>query len=184
MQTTFATIKKHCPAVDLGMNGDKPVFYAHEYLGDLDELTASAASGVRFHGWYADSHQHNIIMGMVFCLPARPGFPDGVYLAGYVVEDNDERVIYPECFDNTRDCAHMADEHARVAAAQAKEDADMFDQCVELEGKVEQWHARLRECIALRHRTCMTYVRAEARELIEKIRTGNERLRTEFANWS
>lgn len=77
----------------------------------------------------------------------------------------------------------MADEHARVFAESAREDDEKVHEAVKLTDEVENQLQRLRECVALRHRQCMAYVRDEITEIIADIRENRETLRAEYANY-
>lgn len=188
MKTTLQTIRKHAKSpeqIDIGKNDNEPVFY---YFGRLlpesycDELLTS----IRHTGWFTNEHGETFkdgsgtARGIVVSLPSRPGFPDGVHLAGYCWGDNDERVLWPECFADELDAARMADEHARVFADNQREHDIQWNAAREIENEIEESLQRLRECIALRHRACMEYARSEISELIEAIRDKRETLETEF----
>lgn len=108
--------------------------------------------------------------------------PHGRFIAGYVQSVNDERTYYPEVFDDERDAALMADEHARVMAERERECNERWHAARDLENDTESKLHRLRECLALRHRKCMSYVRVEIGQLIETIRANRARLAGEFAD--
>lgn len=134
------------------------------------------ARSIGHNGWFAGSDCYETVRGIVARLP------HGRFIAGYVQSVNSERTYYPEIFDDERDAALMADEHARVIAETAREFDDRLNAARDLENDTEIKLHRLRECIALRHRECMSYVRVEIGQLIETIRANRARLAGEFAD--
>lgn len=61
----------------------------------------------------------------------------GRFIAGYRWTSNDERVYFPDVFDDESDAAHMAGEHARVFAESAYEDSQRFRAMADAESLVE-----------------------------------------------
>ncbi|MNK49865.1 hypothetical protein D3C87_687300 [compost metagenome] len=137
---------------------------AHDVLRDLHR------------GWFTDTMQDEKAIGIIARLP------HGRFLAGYRWTSNDERVYFGDVHTDADEAAHAADGHAEAFAEMAREDAERWDEARDLETAIEDSLMRLRECIALRHRECMFYIRDEARECIELIRTNRERLSREFAD--
>ena len=86
-------------------------------------------------------------------------------------------------YSDKKDAADVADEHARVFAKLQREDNAKFNAARDLETGIEDALTRLRECIALRHKACMDYVRAEIVDLCESIRDKRETLRTRYADY-
>jgi pyruvate-formate lyase len=138
------------------------------------EKYASDVINLRNTAWYTDIHADYTAQGIIVLLP------HGRIIAGYEWTANGEKVYFPEIFDDESDAAHMADEHARVFAESSREDSQRYEDARTLENAIEDSIDRLRECIALRHRSCMAYVRDEIAELIEKIRADRETLATEY----
>lgn len=192
---TFETLKKHASPqaarqIDKGLNdnGKTPVFYCHCPYGHTEEW-AHEIVRLGHTGWFtqADGTTYKdgtgLARGIVLSLPPMPGYPEGRFLAGYWWGDNDERVIYPELYSDKEEAARAADSHAERWAAIARDDNEKFEAARTLENDIEDGLARLRECLVLRHRACMAYVRDEARELCESIRTMRETLRTDYADY-
>jgi hypothetical protein len=187
MKTTLATIKKYWPAAGEGFNAKNPVFYGHGKFPN--ETPAHKIVGMRHTGWFTneDGETWNdgsgLCVGTVFTLPPRPGFQNGVFLAGYIWGDNGERVIYPEIFASVEDCAKAADSHAESFAEMEREHNAKWNEARRLEDKRDKKQKRLLECLALRNRECMVYLRGEAREIVATIREINEKLAGEYANY-
>ena len=192
MKTTLATLRKHArkgaETIDIVKNGNEPIFY---YLGALlpEEKAHEVARSIDHTGWFTNEHGEcgrdgsGKAWGIVVTLPVRPGFPDGVFLAGYVCGDNGARVVWPECFSDSDDCAHTADGYAETFADAEREHNIKWNEAQEVEAATESAVTRLRECIKLRHVACMDYVRDEIAELCEKIRGNRERLAGEFKDY-
>ena len=154
-----------------------PVWYTHcgpEFRNEryCDEIARS----IGHNGWFAYVDCCETMRGIVARLP------HGRFIAGYVQSVNDERTYYPDVFDDEHDAALMADEHARVMAEREREYNERWHAASDLENDTESKLHRLRECIALRHRECMSYVRVEIGQLIETIRANRARLAGEFAD--
>lgn len=152
-----------------GFNGTDryrvPVWYSFHLSGYFRSLRDAQEISRTFHkGWTADVDGGSSIVGIVVSLS------HGRFAAGYRWTENGEHVIFSQVFDDETEAAQMADEHARVYAETCMEDSEKYDAARKLEYDIEDNLHRLRECIALRHRQCMTYVREEAAELITKIR--------------
>ena len=180
MKTSLKTVQKHLgKTVDAGFNNKEPVFYgfsvAHENAHDITRIAHT--------GWYTNDDGSGKAWGAVATLPAMPGFPEGRFLAGYHWGDNGETVLWPELYSDKKDAADRADEHARVFAELQREDNAKWTAARHLETDIEDGLTRLRECIALRHKACMDYVRDEIVELCKTIRDKRETLRIEYADY-
>jgi hypothetical protein len=81
-------------------------------------------------GWFTDTDGQDTAIGIV------AGLSHGRYIAGYRWTSNGERVYFAGVFDNEIDAARMADEHARVFAELAREDAERYDAMREAEDEV------------------------------------------------
>ena len=74
-------------------------------------------------GWFTDDEfQDDVMRGVVCALPARDG--QRRLVAGYEFTGGDDKgatLFFDELFDDEKDAAGMADEHARVAAESERE---------------------------------------------------------------
>lgn len=187
MKTTFNTIKKFWPIADKGFDDKNPVFYGHGKFPI--ETPAHEIIDMRYTGWFTNEDGETfkdgsgLCVGTVFKLPSRPGYPEGVFMAGYVWGDNDERVIFPDIFANPKECAYRADGHAEKFAEERREDNAKANEAWRLSNKKEEKENRLRECLALRHKKCMSYVRDEALRIVEQIREINKTLSEDYADY-
>lgn len=166
-----------CAGLHEGQNDGRPVWYAHDGAQFRAERFAHEILGSRHTGYYTDMDASGIARGIVGRLP------HGRFIAGYEWTDNGERVYFSEVFTEEEEAARFADGRAEWFADQAREDNAKFNAARDLETEIEDGLTRLRECIALRHRACMEYVREEAREIIETIRQARETLRTDYADF-
>lgn len=82
-------------------------------------------------GWYTDDECCETAIGIIANLP------HGRFIAGYRWTSNDERVYFPDVFDDETDAARMAGEHARVFAESAYEDNRRFRAMADAESLVE-----------------------------------------------
>lgn len=151
-------------------------YFRHERDAGTILDDAGACYG-ELQGYWTDTRQDGFARGIVASLP------HGRFLAGYEWTDNGERVWFGGTFTDECDAAKRADEHARVFSKSALEDSINYDRARDLEDSIETNLQRLRECIALRHRACMAYVRLEARTLIEHIREERARLAHDYSEY-
>lgn len=189
MQTTLKNIQKHGgKSIDLGKQNGEPVFY---YFGGLlpEQYCDDVNRSIRHTGWFTNEHGETYkdgsgkARGIVINLPARPGFPDGVYLAGYFWGDTGERVVWPECFSDSDDAANTADGYAESFADDEREHAIKWNAAQDLGNAIETELHRLRECLALRNVNGFDDAREEIPDLIESIRDKRETLKTEFKDF-
>lgn len=137
------------------------------------------------HGFYTDMD------GRATCYPIIAMLNKGRdeearYIAGYQWTDNGERVYFDRIFDGrgaAKEACLFAYQRAEAFADIAREDSYQYDQARKLEEKIEESLQRLRECLVMRHRTCMEYVRDEARELLETIRQSRATLKSDYAQY-
>lgn len=176
-RATFGSIRAYgCYGLHQGFNSKLPIWYTHGGAQFRDERFADEVTrSIDHNGWFADVHCDNTIRGIVGRLP------HGRFIAGYHESVNGERVYYHEVFDDERDAALMADEHAQVVAEVMREDSERYEAAQELQSDLEGSMDRLRECLALRNKPCFAHLREEALTLIEKIRESRETLRTDYA---
>lgn len=189
MKITFETVRKHSrKQLDKGADGKETVFYG---FGDVfdNETYAHEIVRMNYTGWFTEEDGTTywdgwgLVRGIVAELPAMPGFNNGRFLAGYHWGDNDEKVYFPALFDNAEDAAYAADSHAESFAELQREDNAKFKRADAIQSDIAIGVIRLRECLALRNRGCMSYVRDEAHELISQIKEWRETLRTEYADF-
>ena len=161
------------------------IWYTHsgEYFrNETDAHEFSNDYGRRYidhTGWYTDTEASEMAIGIVAQLP------HGRYIAGYRWTSNDERVYFPEIFsgeDAQKEAARMADEHARVFAEDAREDAERFDAMQEIEGEIDDAREELREKLALRNHPKFSRAREEAKRLIARIRDKRETLQNDYSD--
>lgn len=180
--TTFKSVHAYCGGLDQGFNGTDghktPVWYCHTGPQFRGERFADECEGGPAHkGWFSDTDFSEKARGIVGRLT------HGRFIAGYHWSSNGERVYFPEVFSDEGEAANMADEHARTYAETCMEDSEKQDAARELETGIEDKLQRLRECIALRHKACMRYVRDEIAQLCEVIRENRETLHRDFAEY-
>ena len=164
-----------CRDLCQGWNGENrwrtPVWYTFGEGHFRKERAAHDVLNSRHKGWFTDTDGRDTVHGII------GGLPHGKFLAGYHWNDNGETVWFADLFDCEREAARAADGHAEVFAEAAREHDERYQQARELEESIGDNIRRLRECLALRHRECMAYVRREARDIIEKIRDQREELK-------
>lgn len=176
--TTHKGVHAYTGGLSQGLNDGNPVYYTHTGPQFRNERFADEIDNSQDRGWYTDTDRNELARGIVGRLT------HGRCIAGYHWSSNGERVYFPEVFTDTDDAAQAANEHARVFAEAAFEDSERFDAARELEEENETALQRLRECLVLRHKACMRYVRDEISELIDGIREKRETLRTDYADFA
>lgn len=179
----------HAAGLWQGFNGEGRGRVAtwHTHAGEQfrNERFAHDCEGGPDHtGWFtqADGATYRDGTGLARGIVGR--LPHGQFIAGYWWGDNGERVYFPDVFTDESDAARMADQHAERFADDAKADNEKWEAARDVERETEDAEKRLRECLAMRNRSCLSYVRDEARELIETIRGNRARLAGEFANYA
>ena len=171
----------YCAGLNQGFNGADgskiPVWYSHKGPNFRSEKFADEVSRIDHTGWFTNTDQSEKARGIVARLT------HGRFIAGYHCDSNDERTYFPEIFDDEEDAARAADSHAESFAEMAREDSEKYDAARDLENTIDDSLQRLRECLVLRHRECMAYVRDEIAELIETIKDARHSLKTEYADY-
>jgi hypothetical protein len=164
--------------LDQGSNDDRPVWYCHTGPEFRDERYADEVySGIRHKGWFTDAQMYDVARGIVGRLT------HGRFIAGYELSMNDERVYYPDVFDDETDAARAADEHARIIGEQESDYARGFQEMQELESEIETRAQGLARSFALRNNARFPDARDEVREMAAEIREMRERLTDEFAQY-
>ena len=173
----YATFGSDGRGLYQGQNGDEPVWYTQggeqfrrEWF--CDELPDGPR--IDHTGWFCDEYQEERARGIVALLP------HGRFIAGYWMSMNDERVYFGTVYDNGRDAALAADEHARVIAEQETEYSARYNAASKLADDIESGKERLRECLALRNDGRFEPLREEARGLIRNIRDKQQKLETDY----
>jgi hypothetical protein len=175
-----------CAGLNPGFNshsqGNEPVWYCHVgacFRGEqfADECEDAPRSVQNNKGWFSDNDCGETVRGIVSRLT------HGRFIAGYYWSSNGERVYFQDVYESEREACMAADSAAEHYADICREDDAQFQAARKLETDIEESFQRLRECLALRHRACMEYVRDEARDLIEKIRKARESLKTDYAEY-
>lgn len=133
-------------------------------------------------GWYTDPDGVTSRDGSGLCWGIIARLSHGRFLAGYQMGDGDSQVFRLDIHDDEQEACRAADELARIAAEHEQEYQQRWREARDLEDKAETAMQRLRECLALRHRDCMTYVREEARECIATIREARDTLARDYAD--
>lgn len=181
--TTHKSVHAYCGGLDQGFNGTDghktPVWYCHtgpQFRGE--RFADDCDRGPSHQGWFSDTDYCEKVRGIVGRLT------HGRFIAGYHWSNNGERVYFPEVFGDEGEAANMADEHARAYAETCMEDSQMQDAVRNLETEIEDSFQRLRECLVLRHKACMHYVRDEISELIETIRDKRNTLKNDFTDYA
>lgn len=146
--------------------------------GRMSYVDKTEGAHVDHRGWYTrDDGDSGVYRGFILRLS------HGRMLAGYHSTDNDEYVIYTTIYDETRECAYAADRNAELMAESERDYQREGDAARDCQDATETALQRLRECLALRNRACMAYVRDEIHELVETIRTNREKLAGEYAQY-
>lgn len=164
-------------------NGKTEIYYCHTgpYFPRekfADEFTGIHGRPLIDHtGWYADSDGHRTIRGLIVRLP------HGRYMAGYYCSDNDERVYYPDIYNDERAAVYEADGHAERTAEKEREYAERYNAARELEDTIEEKLERLKECLALRNNPCFKRVRSEITRLTEDIKAARHDLKDSYSNF-
>jgi hypothetical protein len=137
----------------------------------------------RHTGWYTDPDGFTSRDGTGLCWGMVAYLGRGRWLAGYAVGGTDCCAYHLDAFyDNELDAACAADSLARSVAEKEREYQQRWQEARRLEDGIEEKTARLRELLALRHKQCLSYVRAEIAETIEAIRAMREELATEYGD--
>lgn len=156
-------------ALSAGLQNGEPVWYSHAGEEFRDERDAHEVCRSLDRGYYTDGGCHDTAIGIVASLT------HGRFIAGYRWTLNDERIYFPQIFDDRGDAARMADEHARVFAESARDDSERFNAMTLAELDVETQTEELQKAIALRHRAKFGGFE-RVRTYVEKLREARETL--------
>jgi hypothetical protein len=170
------------------------VWVAFDGVNFRNERFCDEVISSKHTGWFTDPDQDETARGIVASLP------HGRFIAGYFLSMNDERVYFPDIFDDEQDAARMADEHARVIGEQESEYQARWREANKLAGGIDEAldelkkvRSKLHVSIAAREsagvcRQTRDYaqgfnweLREAAHELVKTIRNARGRLKNEFA---
>lgn len=179
--TTHKSVAAYCCAgLNQGFNGKDftrvPVWYGHAGPQFRDERFAHECEGGPNHtGWHtlADGATYRDGTGLARGIVGR--LPHGRYITGYWWGDNGERVYFADVFDDEREAARMADEHARVFAEDARDDNERFEAKCDAEDAEES--ARVAARLAVMARNISPDRRDIARQLLTELREARATLR-------
>ena len=169
----YATLM-HPGGLNPGSNGDTPIWYADTGPAFPRE---TYAEGPDHRGWFTDAECDEKARGIVVRLP------HGKFIAGYEWSANDERVYFPEVFDDEGDAARRADGHAESFVDDCREHDAKYREAQNLQTEAEDMAQQLAEKLALRNDPRFPDAREEARELLTELRELRQRLRDEFADF-
>ena len=168
----YATLT-HPGGLNPGLNGNTPVWYSDTGAAFRREFYARECGA----GWYTDIGCTMKARGIVVHLP------HGKFIAGYEWDANDERVYFPELFDDETEAARAADGHAESFAEDCREHDEKFHEAQNLQDVAEDIAQQLAEKLALRNNPRFPSAREDARELLTELRDLRQRLRDEFADF-
>lgn len=175
----FHNAAANCATLSRGMNGVRPVYYAHSKDGEFprEQFVDEIDNYFNHKGWYTDIEPQETARGIVVKLPHEQ------YLAGYHWSENDERVYFPEIYNCLGSAIRRADSEAEDFAGICRDDSQKHHEAMALESKLESSLERLRECLALRNHSCFSDLREEARRIVENVREWRETLKTEYPDY-
>ena len=168
------TLGSFAAAYCSGLNQGKGQWHAHMGEQFRNEFDVHSVTGFKYHAWHTNCEGSELAIGIVASLPhAR-------FIAGYRWTSNDERVYFPEIFDDDEDSMRMADEHARVFAELARCHDERFSIMVLSELDEGDKTIELQKAIALRSRAKFGG-RDRVREACDDLRKARETLREDTA---
>ncbi len=157
-------------SISQGFNGEgrhaTPIWYADRPYFRDERWCDAVRRSIRHTGWFGDTeNQENPHRGIVGRLT------HGRFIAGYHVDNNDERVYFNEVFDDEDEAASMADEHARIAAEREDEYSQQWNEAQKLRGLCEAKRSDVEKSFALRnHPKLGAKEREWTRDVIRDIR--------------
>lgn len=170
----FANFKS--PGNCQGFNDKTPVWYFTSQSVPVRNIKkAHDFDNIAHTGYYCDIFQDDKAFGIIGALS------HGRFIAGYQLTMNDEHVFFPGVFTDEIEATRISDEHARVIAEQEMEYSQKYNDAQNLDCQINDNLQRLRECIVLRNKKCMYYVREEISDLIEKIKSDKQTLESDYA---
>jgi hypothetical protein len=179
----FANMRSTHTGLYGGLNDGEPIWYGHCGPYFRKERFADEVVDLRHNGWYTNADSCTYKDGSGLARGIIGSLPHGKFIAGYWWGDNDERVYFPEIYYSEEEAARAADGHAEHFAEQTREDDEKNQEAHRLQESTERKLKRLRECLVLRHKECMSYVRLEIEQLVETIRKNRHELKTTYADY-
>ena len=175
--TTHKDLSAYIGGLSQGSNDSDSVWYCHTGAQFRDERFADECPGGPGHrGWFTNDYCSTYEDGSGKARGIVGRLPHGRFIAGYWWGDNDERVYYPEVFDDETEAAQMADEHARVFAEHAYQDNARFKAMTMAESDCEEKLLEVQKAFALRHDWRFGGTE-RVTHAIEELRTAREELR-------
>ena len=175
--TTHKDLSTYIGGLSQGSNDSDSVWYCHTGEQFRGEKFADECLGGPCHtGWFtnADCTTYKDGSGKARGIVGR--LTHGRFIAGYWCGDNEERVYYPEVFEDETEAAQMADEHARVFAEHAYQDNARFEAMQDAESDCEEKLLEVQKAFALRHDWRFGGTE-RVTHAIEELRTAREELR-------
>ena len=176
---TLKNVSAYCGALSQGFNGtDKyktPIWYSHTGEQFRNERFCDAVAWRGHNGWFTDTEGGERARGIV----AR--ITHGRFIAGYHWSSNDERVYFPEVYDNETEAARAADSHAEAFAESAREDSERFNAMQDAERETEEKERRFKLAYMARH---VSPDHAElASEALDELRSARDVLSSAAADY-
>lgn len=176
---TFKNLSAYCGALSQGFDGtDKyktPVWYSHTGEQFRNERFCDDVARVDHTGWHTDIDGDEKARGIVGNLP------HGRFIAGYHWSSNDERVYFPEVYDDETEAAHAADSHAEQSAESAREDSERFDAMRDAERETEEKERGFKLAFMARHVSADHAERA--RDALAELRSARDVLASAAADY-
>ena len=172
--TNFKNVSAYCGALSQGFNGT-PVWYAHTGEQFRDERFCDDVARIGHTGWFTDTDGSEKARGVVARLT------HGRFIAGYHWSSNDERVYFPEVYDDETEAARAADSHAESFAESAREDSERFNAMQDAENETEEKEREFKLAYMARH---VSAAHTElAREALEELRSARDVLASATADY-
>ena len=178
-RTTYKGVSAYCGALSQGFNGagnyKTPIWYAHTGEQFRDERFCDDVARIGHTGWFTNTDGDEKARGIV----AR--ITHGRFIAGYHWASNDERVYFPEVYDNETEAARAADSHAEAFAESAWEDSARFIAMQDAENETEEKEREFKLAFMARH---VSAAHTElAREALEELRSARDVLSSATADY-
>lgn len=169
-RTNYKSVSAYCGALSQGFNvaGNykTPIWYSHTGEQFRDERFCDDAARIEHTGWHTCTEGREKARGIVARLT------HGRFIAGYHWSSNDERVYFPEVFDDETEAARAADSHAEAFAESAREDSERFNAMQDAENETEEKEREFKLAYMARHVSVdHTYL---ARGALEELRSARD----------